>query len=1774
MTFPGKNYAPAGVYTQTRFENPIQGVTDDLVIPVFIGEGNEFLSQTDLSLVRGSSSIVDQEIAGEDATGRSVTDISSTGVVSLGSFDGVRNRIQTRMTPIVDGQGLGRTSTKPSDVSVTINDTEVVVIGIDGVKGVLTLAQPPRLGDQVRVHYFFNREDTRITEDLSSQVTETSAQIYALTGLFDVNAPTPGTASLDLHGDQYNSNGGLIAPANNVLNLVVDGVSVSITLTPKSDYTMRQVANVITAANQETLTATTVVNNEGESTLLLSSDGNIIVEAGSLNALVGLQAGQSSARKKTFYTNEGPIVDGSNGGIATTDVSHVVVKVDGVTVTPESVDGASRAITLTSPPKAGSTLTVSYWFNAWQDTFDYLGHVGITEIQNVGDVQGGSQYIQGADYVLHDDKILWGTAALVDRGLVSTEGTPFDERQIGLTLVDNKTFLSPTEALTSTQFLLPFTPTLGNGRSTTLGQSLFQSASNNRIGLPVNRTDVVKAYWGFSVSEALAKGSVEIVQVEGSTITLKEKVPAGASVYASFYYSRMTDATYTITAGLSGPSSVGTYKVSDADGSTVYSASLRQGSKSAGLTGIPLEFPSGSELTPDTRLEGVSGASFTGPVDETVLVTFLNTQATPARFTFSGSSPYAFVDGESDLISMSIGTNTVFPAAGSDLSSISIGGGGVMAHLVGSEVPYPDDVEFSADDFTSGNETIDLTLDNDIVVSATVQSGAGITVDDYVSAINEAANGAIGVSDANSGTASSNAGADSLTDASLLNLDVEDYYVGWVVVLGDHAVVGAPDPGEIRTVTTQVTGDHLTLDSNWSSAMDAAIPYRIYNPETVATFKGATRFDSAIDLNGGFQDITIAVNATNTAGAVEIDASLPADTYASAAALAAALNTTYRGASGSDILTPPAIGSPIALAIVTDSLLEGLDFIFSADADGRITLTPQLPGLSDAGFFAFVEQAAVADDFCHLAGIDTDSSVAGDQVKLNIGEIAKSYRITLGTQNPYDRLILRNRIHPGGNSQTAHDAVEQTKLLVGGGSGNTKAGLVTGDYGEAGHGATVQNASLLGRISLAEGMDAATSQPSLTFFDGTGAEPANNLFEFTLDGNPVSVEFTASDTGTATLLGLLGNAGSVLSQIRTAMSNIPGAPFGSVAAIETANLIEAEGCGIRITSAKPDSSGQVVVNSGTANSILGFTSGDVAARSLVSAHLLASAMNSDRETSLADFMHDFSATSSAKDEFAAQAVAHPITDAQGRVYLHVVSAGSLAADYGSSSSITLNATNTRSWLFVGSGVDELDGASSSGTDALNGFNVQSSKLNSGSGSAHTALSGKGQDGVIGQTYRDEVTGLTFTILPRGWSDDSEGPWADYPSGSTFILEVRSEHTTDANLPVRSIPGVEMIVSNTSDVSTEDTAIVTTYPRTGQEPSIGDIYYVSYTYTKESFKTSFFTKLSAVEAAYGPISVDNPVSLAAYLAAINGAALFGVKQVPREEGSNQASIGSYFEAVDELERPLPGQIRPDIITPLRGDSTELYQRLARSNSIQSSIRYRSERTSLVGVAAGTTPAQLKALVANLKNDRMRVVYPDMIILPLEETNSSGNLVRNDVIVAGPYLAAMMVGSNVSPNRDPATPWTRRELLGASGVARILTEVEKNQIAQAGATVVEEALPVLRVRDAFTTDMTNELTKRPTVRQISDSVQQLTRSVLDGFIGVKYLPGILTQVEGRLSKLFQSLIKRQILASYTGVRASADPENPTGATVEAYYQPVFPLLYIVVSYSLTSNTPNAS
>ena len=420
-TGPFTTYAPPGVYTQTVVEPVILQLLGGLRVPVLMGTAQETLTQTDFEIIRGSSSVADTPIFNEDITGRWIVGGTNQNPV-LGNQNGNLFKFRVRNYPIVDGDGLGRTTYDSTKISVTVNGEATVVSQVDGVNGIVTLLVAPQSTDAISVSYYFHRRDTRITDDVSGQVTEQSAFLIA---------PKSETYTI-------------VTGTNNTLLVYVNDATSynTITLTAGT-RSATDVANDINGAGVVGLTASVHVDNQGLNHVRLNAQGNILIGNGNANGTLGYNPGDYTNRTRVFRTFQGPIVDGSDGGVTTTEPSKVTILVNGVQVVASAVDGVNRLVTLPTAPVPGSIITISYWFNTWQDTFDYLPNSNIVTMGNVGISPGRRDYLNGPDYVVVNDndqsKVLWGTAWQVIAG-ETTGSTRFDSTQISAMLVDDRIY--------------------------------------------------------------------------------------------------------------------------------------------------------------------------------------------------------------------------------------------------------------------------------------------------------------------------------------------------------------------------------------------------------------------------------------------------------------------------------------------------------------------------------------------------------------------------------------------------------------------------------------------------------------------------------------------------------------------------------------------------------------------------------------------------------------------------------------------------------------------------------------------------------------------------------------------------------------------------------------------------------------------------------------------------------------------------------------------------------------------------------------------------------------------------------------------------------------------------------------------------------------------------------------------------------------------------------------------------------------------------------------
>jgi hypothetical protein len=538
----------------------------------------------------------------------------------------------------------------------------------------------------------------------------------------------------------------------------------------------------------------------------------------------------------------------------------------------------------------------------------------------------------------------------------------------------------------------------------------------------------------------------------------------------------------------------------------------------------------------------------------------------------------------------------------------------------------------------------------------------------------------------------------------------------------------------------------------------------------------------------------------------------------------------------------------------------------------------------------------------------------------------------------------------------------------------------------------------------------------------------------------------------------------------------------------------------------------------TSLSVLGFTSGQVANRTQPTAADIANALNADAT-------------------FGVRGVAYSINVSGLGNFLRI---DSLTAGVGS----IINFSTVAGTIFIAdTNIGIAPGDGEIGEAAQSGYTVTSS----------AGALGSSGIGFPGQTYTDAKTGLRFTVL--------EASAGDYTVGGSFTLLINSVFTCDASIPHKAIPGLNTTVFNTVNTAVDTTALLQTFPRTGNEPAIGDVYYVSYQFQKSDLSTQLFRDFKQIQANFGEPTPSNPLSLGARLAILNGTVILALKQVLRAPNSSQASVTDFIAAINEQRKTLPGNIKPDVIIPL-GTDPQIFSAVLQHCSFMSSPRQEGERIGVVGVAAGTTPIGVTAIAKSINSERMIVVYPDLYVVGVSDLQ--GNEI--DQVIDGSFAAAAVGGSTCSPSIDVATPLTRRQIFGFKRVGRILDPTEANSVAIAGVSILEPFDPILRIRHGLTTRVDNVITRTPSVTLTTDFVQQSARAVLDPFIGVKFTGTVPKAVENAMLGMLSRMVDREIISQIGAISATVDPDDPTVLRVEAVYVPIFPLEFVVVTFQI--------
>ena len=310
-------------------------------------------------------------------------------------------------------------------------------------------------------------------------------------------------------------------------------------------------------------------------------------------------------------------------------------------------------------------------------------------------------------------------------------------------------------------------------------------------------------------------------------------------------------------------------------------------------------------------------------------------------------------------------------------------------------------------------------------------------------------------------------------------------------------------------------------------------------------------------------------------------------------------------------------------------------------------------------------------------------------------------------------------------------------------------------------------------------------------------------------------------------------------------------------------------------------------------------------------------------------------------------------------------------------------------------------------DGVGGFTVTSTGLTL-TGSDLTFNHNKGS---LGKTYIDPITGFRVTFDNVVFAPTYGQTTLYYVGRPTEPLISQTWFFANASVTI-AVPGILLTIASTDGITqdnTDDTVLLQTFNKSGNEPATGDSYYVTFDKAKTDYSVGYFTAMRDVFAVYGPLDITNKVVIGANLAFLNGARAVAIKQILKASGQTDASFDAYVAGIDEFDSPLPNGQRPSFIQPMT-TNPDVQAYLASSNAVQSSIKYRNERTSVIGFPFGTTPSAAITQCKAIASEKITAIYPEAAVVSIPD--AFGNSVQ--YLVDGAFLAVAVSRFGCFPN----------------------------------------------------------------------------------------------------------------------------------------------------------------
>lgn len=179
------------------------------------------------------------------------------------------------------------------------------------------------------------------------------------------------------------------------------------------------------------------------------------------------------------------------------------------------------------------------------------------------------------------------------------------------------------------------------------------------------------------------------------------------------------------------------------------------------------------------------------------------------------------------------------------------------------------------------------------------------------------------------------------------------------------------------------------------------------------------------------------------------------------------------------------------------------------------------------------------------------------------------------------------------------------------------------------------------------------------------------------------------------------------------------------------------------------------------------------------------------------------------------------------------------------------------------------------------------------------------------------------------------------------------------------------------------------------------------------------------------------------------------------------------------------------------------------------------------------------------------------------------------ISGYYLAVAYAGRLA--NNPIQEPLTKKRVNGFNGIPAAtlatMTNTAKNSWSSGGVAVTELTRGgVLQIRHGVTTDMSSSNTREISLVRARDSLIELVQSSVDGagLVGTWIDGDTPGQVKSVVAGALEAAVTSDLIVAYNDLKARQLTGDPSVIEVKFQYKPAYPLNYIVISFSINTET----